>query len=158
MAVTRNYDEMADRYTYFGSLQQIRKEKHGIGQIYVQPGFVDLKDGGDTFWFMFHRKGDDWRWLSNTDFIILADNQRFSGVGYVQDSKVTEEMGWFETKVLCNEWIHCGTSVEIMRVIASSSSLKMRLGDVDMTLPQAFIADVNEIVAAINNGQSYGAE
>lgn len=79
------------------------------------------------------------------------------GVGIVRESKVTQEEGCFETKVLCNEAVHCGTNVEIMKKIATSETVKVRLGDIDVTLPKAFIDDVKEIVSQVESGQSYGA-
>jgi len=156
MAITRDYDEMADRYTYRGRVHQLNKNKYGIGDVSVQPAFVDLKDGGDTFWFMFYRKGPDWYWINNTNFIILADNQRFTGAGFVKDAEAVPEPEWFQTTVYCHEWIHCGAHIDVMKVIAKASSLKARLGEADMVLPQAFIDDVKEIVDALESGNGYG--
>ncbi len=156
MSVTKNYDEMADRYTYWGELRPLIKDKHGFGVVQVRPVFVDLKDGGDVFWIIFIRKANDWYWLNRNEFIILADGQRFSGVAAVRNSEVTQEQGFFETRVLCNEEMHCGTSTEIMEVNGNAQSVKIRLGDVDMTLPVGFMSDVRDIMNDLNSTGGYG--
>lgn len=156
MAVQKFYDEMADRYTYWGEIRPIHNDKHGFGVVTSRPIFVDLKDGGDVFWLVFFRKGSDWYWLSRNSFIILADGQRFTGAAAVRNSDVTQEQGFFETKVLCNEELHCGASTEIMRVIAASQSVKIRLGDFDMVMPTGFISDVQEIVKDLDASGGYG--
>lgn len=156
MTVSKTYDEMADRYTYFGEIRNISNDKHGFGTVNVRPAFVDLKNGGDVFWIIFFRKAKEWYWLSNNQFIILADGQRFNGVAAVRESEVTTEQGFFESRVLCNEELHCGASVEIMRVIGASQSVKMRLGDFDMTLPEGFLTDVREIIRDLDGTGGYG--
>lgn len=157
MAITKKYDEMADRWTYVGTQHQVIKDKHGFGEVWLTPQFVDLKDGGDTFWLAVYRKGADWHFLDDTSFILLIDGKRFTGAGIVAYSEVTQEAAWFETKVVCNEDIHCGTDSEIMKQIASSQSAKFRLKDIDFVLPQNFVSEVKEIVVDIDASGGYGA-
>lgn len=156
MGINKNYDEMADRWTYVGSKHQVIKDKYGFGEVWLIPQFVDLKDGGDTFWLAVPRKGTDWHFLDNTNFIFLIDGKRFTGSGHVVDSEVTQEDSWFESKVMCNEEIHCGTDTELMKAIASSQSIKFRLNDVDFVLPQSLIGEIKEIVADIEASGGYG--
>jgi hypothetical protein len=87
---------------------------------------------------------------------LLVDGERFSGVGTAHDGQVTEEAGFFDMKIWCNEEIHCGGDLEIMKLIAESKSVKFRLRDVDFVLPQGLISDVKEIVADINATGGYG--
>lgn len=158
MAVSKQYDEMADRYTYFGDIQTLINKKSGFGVVRVRPAFVDLKDGGDVFWIVFYRKGFDWYWINRNDFIVLADGQRFTGFAEVAESKVTEEMGWFGTDIMCNEELHCGASKDIMETIGKSKSVKIRLGDVDMEMPNSFMTDIKEILADIESTGGYGSD
>lgn len=156
MTITKFYDEMTDRYQYTGNWLEMRNSKDVIGQVWFSVGFVDGKDGGDTFWLMVRRKGDDWYWDSNPDFILLVDGERFTGVGGVTSTEVTEEAGFFDSKIFCNEEIHCGGDVSIMNLLAKSSSAKFRLGAVDFILPPVIIADIQEIVSEIASNGGYG--
>lgn len=158
MSLEKQYDEMADRWTYIGTRHQVVKDKYGLGEVWLMPQFVDLKDGGDTFWLTVLRKGDEWYFLSDTSFILLVDNKRFTGAGNLVNSEITQEAAWFETKVICNEEIHCGTDSAIMKLIANSQSAKFRLKDIDFILPQSFINEVKEIVADIEASGGYGVE
>lgn len=156
MGIRKTYDDMADRYQYFGDSYQVHNDKNGFGQVWLSAAFVDLKQGGDTFWIIAKRKANDWHWISNNDFILLVDNERFNGGGHVVDSEVTQEAGFFETKVLCNEEIHCGTDVAIMNLIANSQSVKFRLGNADFMLPAGLIADVKAIAEDVASTGGYG--
>jgi hypothetical protein len=156
MAVTKQYDEMADRYTYQGERYLVINNKNGFGIVTVSPAYVDLKDGGDCFWIIFTRKANNWYWIERNGFIILADGQRFTGMADVVETDVTQEMGWFDTLIKCNEEMHCGASPEIMEIIGQAQSVKIRLGDVDMDLPSGFISDVRDIVSDINATGGYG--
>lgn len=156
MGINKTYDEMADRYEYRGYGHQMLDSKSAFGEVQLSVAFVDLKEGGDTFWIIARRKGSYWHWIDDASFILLVDGERFSGVGTAHDGQVTEEPGFFDTKIWCNEEIHCGGDIEIMNLIADSKSSKFRLGGVDFVLPQGLISDVKEIVADINATGGYG--
>ncbi len=156
MAIRKTFDDMADRYQYRGDAHPVLNEKYGFGQVWLSVAFVDLNQGGDTFWLIANRKANDWHWIEDSSFILLIDGQRFNGVGSVRDSEVTQEAAWFDTKVLCNEEIHCGGDIGIMRLLASCQNAKFRLRDVDFVLPAGLIADVKEIVADIDATGGYG--
>lgn len=156
MGIVKAFDEMADRYQYRGESHQVMNDKYGFGQVWLSAAFVDLKQGGDTFWLIAKRKGNDWHWIEDASFILLIDGNRFNGVGAVRDSEVSQEAGWFETKVLCNEEIHCGGDVDLMRLLANCQSAKFRLRDVDFVLPAGLISDVREIVADVDASGGYG--
>jgi hypothetical protein len=119
---------------------------------------VDLKEGGDTFWLMANRKANDWHWIEDSNFILLVDGERFTGVGAVRDSEVSQEQGFFETKVLCNEEIHCGGDFGIMELIANSQMTKFRLGNVDFVLPPELVSDIKEITSDVIANGGYGAD
>ena len=158
MAIQKSFDEMADRYQYQGTSYQVINEKYGFGQVWLSVAFVDLKEGGDTFWLIATRKGNEWHWIEDTSFILLVDGERFNGVGSVRDSEVTQEAGFFETKIICNEEIHCGGDIGIMQLLANAQNAKFRLRDVDFVLPSELIADVRAIVADITATGGYGEE
>ena len=158
MSIKKSFDEMADRYQYIGDSHQVIDDKNGFGQVWLSVAYVDLKEGGDSFWLVAIRKGADWYWIENTNFILLLDGQRFTGVGAVRDSEVSQEAGFFETKILCNEEIHCGGDFGILKLIAESQSAKFRLGDVDFILPPALISDSKEILADLKITGGYGAD
>ena len=158
MALSKSFDDMADRYEYRGAMHQVVNDKYGFGQVWLSIAYVDLKEGGDTFWLMATRKANNWHWIEDTNFILLVDGQRFTGVGAVRDSEVTQEQGFFETKVLCNEEIHCGGDFSILELIANSSTTKFRLGNVDFVLPLGLISDAKEIVADIKASGGYGED
>lgn len=147
---------MADRWTYIGSKHQVIKDKYGFGEVWLLPQFVDLKDGGDTFWLVVLRKGENWHFLDDTNFILLVDGTRYTGAGHVVDSEVTQETAWFDTKVVCNEEVHCGTDIALMKLLANSQSAKFRLKDVDFVLPKSLISEIKEIVVDIEASGGYG--
>lgn len=156
MALYKNYDEMVDRYTYYGDDHLLIKQKYGFGVVHVKPAFVDLSEGGDLFWLIFKRKGDDWHWIQNTNFIVLADGNRMSGVGEVRDSQVLQEAGWFETKIMCYEEIHCSGTFDAMKIIGEAKSVKVRLGEVDMVLPEGLLQDIRLIINELESTGGYG--
>jgi hypothetical protein len=156
MAITKAYDEMADRWTYIGTLHKVRDEKNGFGEVWLQAQFIDMKDGGDMFWLVAVRKAQEWHWLDNTSFILLIDGKRFTGVGRLANSEVTQETGWFEDKIICNEEIHCGGKLEIINLLAKSQIAKFRLKDVDFVLPAELIVDVKEIATDLEKTGGYG--
>ncbi len=156
MAVRKKFDDMADRFEYSGDLHKVIDDKYGFGQVWLSVGFIDLKEGGDTFWLMALRKANDWHWIEDTNFILLVDGQRFTGVGAVRDSEVTQEHGFFETKVLCTEEIHCGGDFGIMELIANSTMAKFRLGGKDFILPPELVSDVKQITSEILASGGYG--
>lgn len=158
MAIRKTFDDMADRYQYRGDSHLVVNDKHGFGQVWLSAAFVDLKEGGDTFWLMATRKANDWHWIQNSNFILLVDGQRFTGVGAVRDSEVSQENGFFETKVLCNEEIHCGGDFGIMELIANSQVAKFRLGNADFVLPPGLISDIKEITSDVKATGGYGAD
>ena len=157
MGISKTYDEMVDRYQYSGDSYNILNDKYGFGLVWISIAYVDLKQGGDTFWIRTIRKADNWHWIEDPSFIILIDGQRFSGVGYVFDSEVTQEAGFFETKVYCNEQIHCGGDFEILKLLANSQSAKFRLRDKDFVLPASIISDAKQILADLEATGGYGA-
>jgi hypothetical protein len=157
MPIKKNYDEMADRYQYVGDSYQVINDKNGFGEVWLSVAYVDLKQGTDTFWLMAVRKGSDWYWLDDTSFILLVDGQRFTGVGAVRDSEVLQEAGFFETKTVCYEEIHCGGDFGILQIIAQGQSAKFRLGDVDFVLPSELVSDAKEILADIVSTGGHGA-
>lgn len=156
MGVRKTYDEMADRYQYSGDSYHVLNDKYGFGQVWLSIAYVDLKEGGDTFWVRSLRKGDNWHWIEDPSFILLIDGQRFSGVGYVSNSEVTQEAGFFETKVYCNEEIHCGGDLGILQLLANCTSAKFRLRDKDFVLPASIIADAKEIMSDLQHTGGYG--
>ncbi len=158
MAIRKSYDDMADRYQYRGDSHKVIDDKHGFGQVWLSIAYVDLKEGGDTFWLMATRKANDWYWIEDTNFILLVDGERFTGVGAVRDSEVTQEQGFFETKVLCNEEIHCGGDFGVLELIANSRLTKFRLGNRDFVLPPGLISDAQEITADIRANGGYGED
>lgn len=156
VAIKKTYDEMADRWTYIGDIHKVKDEKNGFGEVWLQALFVDLKDGGDMFWLGTSRKALEWHWLDDTSFILLIDGKRFTGVGRVVHSEVTEEAGWFDNKVICNEEIHCGGDLEIMKLLGKSEGAKFRLKDVDFLLPHGLISDIKEILKDLEETGGYG--
>ncbi len=158
MAIKKTFDEMADRYQYRSDSYQVINDKYGFGQVWLTAAFVDLKQGGDTFWLMATRKANDWHWIRDSNFILLIDGHRFTGVGAVRDSEVSQEHGFFETKVLCNEEIHCGGDVGIMQLLANCQSAKFRLGNVDFVLPPGLISDIKDMNSDVEATGGYGAD
>ena len=71
MAVAKTYDEMADRNQYLGDSTQVLNDLKGFGSVWMQPAFIDLKEGGDTFWLIVARMGEEWDWIHNTNFIFF---------------------------------------------------------------------------------------
>ena len=147
---------MADRWTYIGDMHKVLDDKNGFGEVWLRAMFVDLKDGGDTFWLAAIRKSLEWYWLDDTSFILLIDGKRFNGVGSVAQSEITQESAWFEEKTICNEEIHCGGDIEILKLISVSQTAKFRLKDVDFTLPPGLVDDVKKIAADLATTGGYG--
>jgi|GEM_PF-6872777 len=158
MAIRKSFDDMTDGYQYRGNMHQVINDKYGFGQVWLSIAYVDLKEGGDTFWLMATRQANDWYWIEDTNFILLIDGERFTGVGAVRGSDVTQEQGFFDTKVLCNEDIHCGGDFGILELIANSRLAKFRLGNVDFVLPPDLISEAKEIVEDIKTSGGHGED
>ena len=153
MAIVKSYDEMADRNQYQGDSTQVLDDLKGFGSIWMQPQFIDLKEGGDTFWLAVVRMGADWYWLHNTHFIFLIDGERFMGVGNIQNYEVLRE-----TDGYILEEIHCGGDLEILKLLANCKSAKFRLGDKDFVLEPSILADIKEIYQDIKSNGGYGLD
>lgn len=146
MGISKHYDEMADRNVYQGDWRKILTDKYGFGEVWIAPGFVDVRGSEDVFWLMFKRKANDWYWNVRNEFIILAGGERITGACAVRNTEVTTEAGFFDTKVFCNEELHAGMDLELFRLVASSAPVKMRVGDFDMVLPDELMKDMEEIL------------
>jgi hypothetical protein len=158
MAMKKNYDEMADVFQYTSESHLAVNQTGDIGKVWIWAAFVDGKSGGDTFWLVASRKGEDWFWTDHgTDFILLVDGERSVGSGELAEADYGEEVkGFFDVRDFYTEEVHCGFDPSAMNAIAKSSSAKFRLGGLDFALPTELITDVKEIVAEIAANGGYG--
>jgi hypothetical protein len=153
MAVAKTYDEMADRNQYLGDSTQVLNDLKGFGSVWMQPAFIDLKEGGDTFWLIVARMGEEWDWIHNTNFIFLIDGERFMGVGDIHKHEVLRE-----TDGYIYEEIHCGGDLEILKLLANCKSAKFRLGEKDFVLEPSILADIKGIYEEIKSNGGYGLD
>lgn len=160
MVMKKIYDEMADVFEYVGARHLAVNQTGGVGKVWIWAAFVDGKTGGDTFWLVVSRKGEDWFWNDHgTDFILLADGERYVGSGELAEADYGEEVtGFFNVKDFYTEEVHCGFDATAMKKLAQSSSAKFRLGGFDFAIPTELIADVKEIVAEISAVGGYGKD
>jgi hypothetical protein len=153
MAVVKSYDEMADRNVYRGDLTQVLNDLKGFGSVSMQPGFVDVKEGGDTFWLIVARIGNDWEWIYNTNFIFLIDGERFMGEGSIAKNEIPQDASNY-----VYEEINCGGDLGFLKLLANCKSAKFRLGEKDFTLPPSILADIKEIYEDIKSNGGYGLD
>lgn len=152
--ITKEYDEMTDITKYFSPVMRVggsgyfSKIAKSLSQAHISIRIVIGINNGEVFsHLVFGRRGLDWSWISDASTIFLVDGVRTQGEALVGENFTTTN----ESTVYCNEYVSQETDIDYLRTISKASSVKFRVGRIDIVPPDEFIPNLKELLETTKN-------
>ena len=108
---------------------------------------VGINSGSLFAYLAFAKRDHDWSWVGDTNTIFLIDGVRTQGEGLLVENFTSV----YESTVYCNEVVSQKVDLDYLWSISKASSVKFRVGRVDVIPPTEFFPKLTELLETTKN-------